>query len=35
MDEYKKYLNIIEQTMNDTKYIKDSYQPTFGFIKTY
>ena len=33
MDEYKKYLNIIEQTMNDTKYIKDSYQPTFGIIK--
>lgn len=33
MNDYQKRLNIIEQAMNDTKYIKDTYQPTLGIIK--
>ncbi|WP_050638369.1 hypothetical protein [Candidatus Stoquefichus sp. SB1] len=33
MDKHKDMLNIIEQTINDTKYIKDSYQPFLGIYK--
>lgn len=33
MDKYKERLNIIEQSMNDAKYIKNSYQPTLGIKK--
>ena len=33
MNDHQKRLNIIDQTMNDTKYIKDTYQPTSGIIK--
>lgn len=33
MKDYKQQLNIIEQSMNDTKYIKDSYYPANGIIK--
>lgn len=33
MSEYKKRLNIISQTINDTRYIKDSYIPLSGIVK--
>ena len=33
MNEYETRLNMITQTMNDTKYIKDTYQPFTGIVK--